>query len=199
MKAHNDIEQGSKEWFDLRKGKMTASHATAIGNCGKGLDTYINQIMSEKYSSAETEKFSNEHTDRGNEYEPIARAVYELENNVTVKQVGFIEMDDRPAGASPDGLVNEDGGLEIKCIKDDKYFLYLSGKNTKPDSDHDWQVQMNLLITKRAWWDLLYYNPNYQKNMVVFRIYPDAKKQEALQEGIDKGTQMMYEIDNLMA
>lgn len=70
---------------------MTASHATAIGNNGKGLETYILEMMAESYSSGEKERYSNEHTERGNELEGQARSIYELENMVTVDQVSFIE------------------------------------------------------------------------------------------------------------
>ena len=63
MKIHNNIEQGSDDWFAIRKGKLTASHAQAIGNIGKGLDTYINELMSEYYSSGEKEQFTNKHTE----------------------------------------------------------------------------------------------------------------------------------------
>ena len=85
MKIIKDIEQGSQDWFDIRKGKMTASHAQAIGNQGKGLETYIYELMAEYFSSGEKEQFSNEHTERGNELETLARQIYELEKEVSVK------------------------------------------------------------------------------------------------------------------
>ena len=103
MLIHN-LEQGTPEWFALRKGKMTASHAQAIGNDGKGLDTYIFKIMAEEYSSGEVVHFSNSHTDRGNELEAVARSLYEMENDVIVEQVGFIEHDNY-VGCSPDGIM----------------------------------------------------------------------------------------------
>ena len=78
MKIYKDINQGSPEWFEIRVGKVTASHAQAIGNNGKGLDTYLLEVVSEMFSSSEKEHYSNEHTERGNELEPIARSMYEL-------------------------------------------------------------------------------------------------------------------------
>jgi putative phage-type endonuclease len=191
MKIHNNIEQGSDDWFAIRKGKLTASHAQAIGNIGKGLDTYINELMSEYYSSGEKEQFTNKHTERGNELEPVARQIYELENDCVVEQVGFIEYNDY-VGCSPDGLIGEDGGLEIKCIDDKGYFQCLL--NNEIDSKYIWQVQMNLLITGRRWWDLVIYNPNYQKSMLVYRIEPDNKKQEALLEGFKTGEAQIIKI-----
>ena len=61
MKIHN-MEQCSPEWFDIRAKKMTASHASEIGDCGKGLESYIIKMMAEAYSSGEKEHFSNIHT-----------------------------------------------------------------------------------------------------------------------------------------
>jgi len=188
-----NVEQGTSEWFNARKGKMTASHATAIGNNGKGLDTYITEIMSEYYSSAEREQFSNEHTDRGNEYEATARGIYEFENDVTVEQVGFIEYDEY-TGCSPDGLVGEEGGIEIKCVSDSKYFRFLLNGESEIDNGHIWQIQMNLLITGRKWWDLVMYNPNFKRSTCVYRTTPDEEKFEALKKGLEKGKAKILEI-----
>lgn len=193
MSKIHDVEQGSPEWFDIRMGKMTASHAQAIGNCGKGLDTYITELMSEFFSSKEKEQFSNSHTDRGNEYEPTARELYEFENDVEVKEVGFVEFNEY-VGASPDGLVGEDGGVEIKCIDDKDFFKHLLNGEKEVDSKHIWQIQMNLLITGRKWWDLIIYNPNYKKSMCVYRILPDVEKFNGLREGFQKGEEMIKNI-----
>ncbi len=181
MKIH-EIEQQSPEWFNVRKLKATASHATAIGNCGKGLDTYVLEIVAEYLSSADKEQFSNKHTDRGNELEPQARTIYELTTGKDVKQVGFIEYNDY-VGCSPDGLVEDDGGIEIKCPDDKEYFKILLEKENAISSDYIWQVQMNLLITNRKWWDLIFYNPNYKQTIIVFRIYPDEEAQKKLKQG----------------
>jgi len=94
MKIHKDIIQGTPEWHAIRKGKLTASHAQEIGNCGKGLDTYIMEVLAGEYSSGEVEFYKNKDMDRGTELEPSARAIYELENNVVIEQVGFVEHSD---------------------------------------------------------------------------------------------------------
>lgn len=195
MKIYDNIEQGSEEWFAIRKGKMTASHAQAIGNNGKGLDTYILELMADFYSSGEKEQFSNKHTERGEELEPVARQIYELETGNEVKQVGFIEHNPN-VGCSPDGLVGEDGGIEIKAIDDVGYFKYLLNGEKEIDSKYVWQVQMNLLITGRKWWDFIAYNPNYKKSMCIFRITPDKDKFEALEKGFEIGRAKILEIEN---
>lgn len=175
-----NFEQQSKEWFDCRKGKITASHAQAIGNCGKGLETYINELMSEYYSSGEKERFSNKHTDRGNELEPIARDIYEMETGNKVDEVGFCELNEF-VGCSPDGFVGKEGGIEIKSLDDKAYFELLIEQNI--NTSYLWQIQMNLLITDRKWWDFVAYNPNYKKSIYIKRILPDKEKFEELEKG----------------
>ncbi len=192
MKIH-EIEQQSPEWFNVRKLKATASHATAIGNCGKGLDTYVLEIVAEYLSSADKEQFSNKHTDRGNELEPQARAIYELTTGKDVKQVGFIEHNDY-VGCSPDGLIDDDGGLEIKCIDDVGYLKMLLGEEIS--SDYQWQIQMNLLITGRKWWDFVAYNPNFKQSIIIKRVVPDKDKQEKLSNGFILAENKIKEILN---
>lgn len=191
------VEQGTPEWFEVRKGKMTASHATAIGNHGKGLDTYIIELMAEFFSSGEKENFSNKHTDRGTEYEPTARDLYAFEYDVDVETVGFVELNEF-IGCSPDGLIGEDGGLEIKCVDDVKYFKHLLNGENEIDSDYLWQIQMNLKITGRAWWDLVIYNSNYKKSMCVYRIMPDEEKFKELDLGFELGISKIKQIKNII-
>lgn len=184
------MEQGSDEWFEIRKLKMTASNAQAIATAGAGLDTYITNLVSEYLSSAEKENFSNEHTERGHELEETVRALYELEKGEKVEEVGFVELDEY-IGCSPDGFVGEDGGLEIKCPSDNVYFKQII--ENKIPSNYRWQVQMNLYITGRKWWDLVFYNPNFQKNMVIYRILPNEDDFLKLENGFQKGKELIKE------
>ncbi len=183
MKIYKEIIQGSPEWFEIRVGKVTASHAQAIGNNGKGLENYILEVVAEMFSSSERERYSNEHTERGSELEPIARAMYELQNDVEVEEIGFAEYNDF-VGCSPDGLVGKDGMIEIKCPDDKTYFNLLI--NEKIDSAYIWQCQMNMLILERKWCDLVFYNPNFEKSMKIFRLEPDKEMFSKLKEGFEK-------------
>jgi putative phage-type endonuclease len=183
MKIYKDINQGSPEWFEIRVGKVTASHAQAIGNNGKGLDTYLLGVVSEMFSSAQKDQYSNEHTERGNELEPLARSMYELQENVEVEEIGFAEYNDF-VGCSPDGLVGDDGMIEIKCPDDKTYFNLLMNENI--DSSYIWQCQMNLLILEKKWCDLIFYNPNFEKSMKIFRLKPDKEMFSRLKEGFAK-------------
>lgn len=191
MIIHN-MEQQTPEWFEVRKLKMTASHAQAIGNNGKGLESYTDELLADYLSSATKENFSNEHTERGNELEGTARGIYEFENDVEVTEVGFIEHSEY-VGCSPDGLVGEDGGIEIKCISDLPFFKHLMNGESEIESKYIWQIQMCLLITQRKWWDLLIYNPNFKKSMYIKRYTPDKEMQDKLILGFEKGEKIIKE------
>ena len=193
MKIIKEIEQQSPEWFEIRKGKMTASHAQAIGNAGKGLETYVYDLVAEEYSSAEKEHFTNEHTERGNELEATARGIYELENNVDVEQVTFIEYNEY-VGCSPDGLIGEDGLIEIKSPSDTEYLKYLIFGESQIDTKYIWQCQMQMLVTGRKWNDLVIYNPNFKKSMLVFRIEPDKEMFDKLLNGFEVGKKLILEL-----
>ncbi len=185
MKIH-DLEQQSEEWFKIKELKLSSSEATAIGNNNKGLDSLARQLVREHLAGRKN--FTNNHLDRGNEYEPIARELYELETGRKIVKVGFIELDER-VGCSTDGLIDEDGIAEIKSPDDPAYFDLLI--DMKVDSGYMWQAQMEILVTKRKWVDLIYYNPNFSKNMVIFRIYPDPVMQEKLLIGIESGKKLI--------
>ncbi len=190
VKIHN-MEQRSDEWFAIKKGKASASRAQAIGNGGKGLENYIIEIMAEYYSSAEQENYTNEHMQRGIELEPIAKQVYELENDCEIKEIGFAEYNEF-VGCSPDGLIGKEGMIEIKCPSDKVYLDILV--NEKIDSGYVWQCQMNMLILERKWCDLIFYNPNFKKSMYIKRLKVDKDKQDKLLKGFKKVEEEIIKI-----
>lgn len=192
MKIH-DMIQGSDEWKAIRKGKMTASNAQAIGNNGKGLDTYIHELLSEEFSSGVYESYTNPHMERGNELEEAARAMFELEHGIKVDQVGFVEYSEY-AGCSPDGLIGEDEGCEIKAHADKSHFRLILYGADEIDSKYMWQIQCNLLMTGRKKWKYIAYNPNFEKNLLVFDILPDPKMHTALLEGLKRGEELILSI-----
>ena len=180
------MEQGSDEWFDIKKGKMSASHAQAISAQGKGLDTYIHELMSEYYSSGERDSYSNEDMERGIELEAQAVEMYELENNVKTEKVGFVELNEY-VGCSPDRLVGEDGMIEVKCPKDKNHFKFLLEGAKAIESKYIWQMQMQMFITERKYNIFLSYNPNFKRSLFACRIEIDPAAQAKLKEGFRIG------------
>jgi len=184
----HDMEQRSDEWYKIRELKLTASNATAIASSGKGLETYTTKIVSEYFSSSEEESYSNKHIERGIELESEARSIYELETSNVVKEVGFIEHSEN-VGCSPDGLIEKDGGIEIKCNEDKAYTeLAISDK---VDTTYMWQMQMSILICNCKWWDFVCYNPNYKRSIYIKRITLDTTAQDKLLKGIGKGVEQI--------
>jgi len=96
-------------------------------------------------------------------------------------------------GASPDGLVGEDGLLEIKCFADTKHFK-MTKKGIEVESQYMWQMQMQLLFTERKWVDFVVYNPNYKDSLLIERVLPDKEKQDKIREGLKKGEELLNEI-----
>lgn len=190
MEVYN-FEQRSPEWYEIRKGRMTASKASCIAKADSGLDTYIIEIMSEYFSIAPKEMYINDDMQRGIDLEPEAKLVYELEKSVTVEPIGFVIYNEY-AGASPDGLVDDDGLIEIKCPKDTTYTKLLYDEKIKPD--YVWQMQMQMLITGRKWCDFVAYNDHYDKNVFIKRVERDEEKIQKLIEGITKGGQLIEKI-----
>jgi putative phage-type endonuclease len=191
MKIHN-IEQGSPEWFDIRKGKLTASKAQAIASNSKGLETLCYELLAEKYSSAVWESYSNDDMERGKLLEEQAREMYELETGNKIEKIGFVETDEY-TGCSPDGFIGKDGLIEIKCKKDTTYFRAIIEE--KIDTGYEWQVQMQLLLTGRKWVDFVDYNPNYKKSMNITRIKADKDMQDKITKGLEAGRKMLKEIE----
>lgn len=201
-KEHN-CEQQSEEWFALRlKYPLTASNAQAIGNQGKGLETLCWEKLAEKYSTAKQIRYSNVNTDRGNELEPLARQMYELETGNTVTEVGFVTDEEISAvgGASPDGLVNDDGLFETKAFDDVKHFKavceFKKTGTLKIDSQYIWQMQQQMLFTGRKWCDFVPYNPNFEQSLLIVRVFADEKMQADIIAGLKQGEEFIKGIEN---
>ena len=190
MKIHN-FEQRTDEWYAIRRGKMSASNAETIIANGKGLETYIYNLMAEYYSSAEKENYINADMQRGIDLEPEARLEFEFYTNLDVQEVGFIEYNDF-IGVSPDGLVGDDGLIEIKCPNDSIYFKLLLSNNIKPE--YIAQMQMQMYVTERQYCYFVSYNPNFEKSLYIKKISRDEEMIEKLKKGLERGTQLIKEI-----
>jgi len=192
-----DVVQKSEEWLALRREyPQTASEAETIRVGGKGLETLIFKKMSEKYSSGEALRFSNPDTDRGEDSEPTARALYCLERGVEVKEIGFITNDEISpvAGCSIDGMVGEEGLWEGKGFGDAKHFK-MTIRGIEIEKDYMSQMQMQMLLTGLPWCDFSAYCPNHIPSLLTQRVYADAKIQKEILEGLKKGEEIIKEIE----
>ena len=190
------MPQKSEEWFAIKVGKMTASHANTIRANGAGLKTYIIDILADMFSSAEKASYTNEDMERGNNLEDEAREFYEALTSVMVEQVGFVEINEF-SGVSPDGLVNEDGLIEIKCPNDKTFVKLLLDKKVKKEYNDQMQIQM--YATNRQWCDYFCYNPNFEQCYFLHRVLRDEKAIEEIKLGIEEGSKQIKQGIELLS
>lgn len=190
MKVYN-CEQGSEEWLKCRLGKLTGSVAHTIATNGKGLETLCLEKATEILTGIIPDGYKNDAMQHGNDYEAEARSIYELETGNTVIQVGFCE-DNEFVGVSPDGLIGDDGLIEIKCPTDKTYTQYLIDGVIKPE--YYSQMQMQMLITNRNWCDYVVYNPNFKKTIIIKRVKADKEHMEKIGAGLGYGMRKIKEI-----
>lgn len=125
------------------------------GGASVGRRTYMLKLAGEIITGEPMESFSNQHTDRGHEFEPEARDLYAFQTGAQLERIGFIK--NGKAGASPDSLIGEDGGAEIKTKLPHLLAEILLKDEFPPE--HKAQVQGTLWITGRQWWDIAVYWP----------------------------------------
>jgi len=170
-----DINQNTDEWLALRAGKLTSSKLGCVmANYGKAfgepakkyaVNVAIEQITGNPISGG----YSNEHMERGHEQEPMARMMYEEHNFSDVTNGGFFDLG--LVGCSPDGLVGDDGVIEIKSVIASVQFANV--KRGKVDPAYFWQCVGNLKFTGREWLDFVSYCSEFPEGKQLFthRIY----------------------------
>jgi len=194
MIVHNEINQNSPEWFQIRCGKLTASDAQAIATRGKGLETLVAKKVAEILTGeAEENGYTNQFMENGHTLEDDARIAYELETGNIVDCVGFCERD-KWSGASPDGMVGEDGLVEIK--NKIGYLFVLEMLDDKIDSGHYWQTQYQLWVTGRQWCDYLVHNPRFPKKLIIKRVTRDEDAIAKIEAGVNDG---IAQIESMLA
>jgi predicted phage-related endonuclease len=129
------------------------------------------QIAGERLLGKSVEGYTNGNMQRGQELEAEAREAYEIITSQEVRQVGFCLSDNGLYGVSPDGLIGDEGGLEIKCPTLPVHILYLL--ENKLPTDYIQQVQGQLLVTGRKWVDFFSYFPGIKP--LIVRVYPDKE------------------------
>lgn len=205
MEVIKDIEQGSEEWLKMRLGWITASRfkdVMANGRSGapsKTRKSYMMQLAAEALSGEVLESYSNEYMEWGTKTEPQARAMYEFDSGNDVDEVSFIRLGgDRKVGISPDGLIGERGGLEIKCPKTTTQIeTYLDGRMP---AHHKPQVQGSLWVTGRDWWDFVSFDPRIEGKASYFcvRVERDEKYISELEEKCFEFERELLEMINVL-
>ena len=168
-----ECTQGSPEWAAARLGVPTASQFSRIvttkGQLSKSATGYLHELLAEYLLGFAVDGASSGFMDRGTALEHEAVAHYEFVKDVDTTPVGFVLRDDGRAGCSPDRLVGDAGGLELKCPAVGTHVGYLLNE---PATKYHTQVQGCIWICEREWWDLMSYNPELPPAIV--RVPRDA-------------------------
>jgi len=179
------MQQRTEEWFAARCGKVTASRMKDIiaKSDTAAYRNYQAEIISERLSGRPAESYSSREMQRGTELEPKARAVYLLETGSDVSETGLIPHPSiANSGASPDGLVDSDGLLEIKCPNTATHIDFLLHR--QPKREYILQMQWQMACTGRLWCDFVSYDDRLPEPhaYACIRIMRDPETIERLEQ-----------------
>lgn len=196
------MEQQSAEWFAARIGRVTASRvADVIARTKSGYSAsranYLAELVAERLSGTRAEGFTNSAMQWGTDQEPEARLAYEFRTDEEVEEVGFVQ---HPviamSGASPDGLVSDDGLIEIKCPNTATHIETLltgiiPGK-------YETQMLWQMACTGRDWCDFASFDPRLPEAMRLYvkRFYRDNERIAELE---DEVRTFLFELDTTVS
>ena len=190
--------QGSPEWLQVRLGKVTASRVadlTARTKTGWGASraNYAAELIAERLTGCTAPSFTNAAMQHGTLCEPLARQAYQDRHGVLVTEIAFVEHPEiAMSGASPDGLVGDDGLIEIKCPNTATHLDTLLGEPIP--AKYVTQMMWQLACTGRQWCDFASFDPRLPENMQlhVQRVHRDVSMILDLEQQV---TEFLAEID----
>ncbi len=190
-----DVEQNTPEWEKARTGMPTSSNFDEIitTRCtpSKQKQKFMYQLAAERITGVKEETYKNAIMLRGIEMEPEARSMYELLTGNEVTTVGICYLNKKKLfGCSPDGLVGEDGLIEIKCPTSAVHVSYLLA-NGFP-KDYFQQLQGQLFVTGRKWVDFFSYYPGIKP--LLFKVMPDRWFIKALETELEAFCKELDEV-----
>lgn len=187
MIIHN-MEQHSEAWYGVRPGRVTGTCFKALV-AGESTATYkdlVTNLACEIITGKRAETYSNANMENGTETEPEARREYEILFDCDVKEVGFITPDEDHKyhewiGVSPDGVLSDNGMIEIKCPLAKTHMGYIEAN--KLPSEYRHQIQGQLFVTGFAYCDFISYVPDMKS--FVIRVYPDQELFKEFEKRLD--------------
>ncbi|EBK5177062.1 YqaJ viral recombinase family protein [Salmonella enterica] len=199
------MEQRSPEWFAARCGKVTASRlydvmARTKSGYAASRQNYMAELICQRLTGKPEEGFTNAAMMRGTELEPVAREVYALnEFDAVISEVGLI---DHPTiagfAASPDGIVNDDGLIEIKCPNTWTHLQTL--KTGVPKYQYLLQMHAQMMCTGRKWCDFVSFDDRLPPELAYFKTrinFDEVLAEEIEQEVVKFLTELETEIQNI--
>jgi putative phage-type endonuclease len=192
------IEQRTDAWFQARLGKVTASKvADIIAKTQSGYSTsranYMAQLVCERLTGQKSEGFTNAALQHGIDTEPLARASYEALRDILVDEVGFVPHPSIiMAGASPDGLVSDDGLLEIKCPNTATHIETLLSQSVP--GKYNTQMQFQMACTGRQWCDFVSFDNRLPNELQLF-VKRVPRDNEFIKQMEDEVVKFLNELD----
>ena len=195
------LDQGSEEWLTARRGKITGSRFKDArdklkgGQPSKACLGYAMDVARERIGGIAPSKFQNQAMRIGTEQEPFARAMYEARTGHMVDEAGLYLSDDAVFGLSPDGLVNDDGVIEIKTmVGSDTLFTAVADGDVSAYMD---QCLGYLWLLGRQWVDLVIWTPDLN-HMAIHRITRDENAIEALEADLMAFARLVTQYENTL-
>lgn len=183
MKIRTDLEQNSLDWLVARAGVVTASEFDNLltpkfePRKGQTPETYLWRKLAERWTGGPLPGYQTLDMEAGQIRESEAIPAYEFEHSEQIQRVGFVTTDDERVGCSPDGLIGDDGGIEVKCPMAHTHVGYLLGGEVP--EQHLTQVHGSIYVTGRKWWRFMSYRRGFP--MLVKLVERD----DAIQRKID--------------
>lgn len=185
------MEQRTDEWYKARLGKVTASRVADVvartkSGYGASRANYMAELVCERLTGVRGDFYQNAAMVWGTEQEPAARAAYEALTGALVVETGFVpHFTIDMSGASPDGLVGDDGLVELKCPQTNTHLDTLIFEAVPSKYFH--QIQWQLACTNRQWCDYVSYDPRLPENMQLFvkRVMRDNEQIDMLETEVN--------------
>ncbi|WP_286898837.1 lambda exonuclease family protein [Achromobacter sp. UBA2119] len=197
--------QGSQEWLDARRGVITGSRFKDCrdklkgGAPSKKCLSYAMDVARERVGGRTPEVFANAAMRTGTEQEPFARAAYEAKTGNFVEEAGFITTDDGLFGVSVDGLVDDDGIIEIKTmVSSDTLFTAVVDADIGAYTD---QCNGAMWLLGRKWVDLVLWAPDLDpigRQLTIIRIERDDDAIEELEEELMAFERLVSKYEHLL-
>ena len=196
------MDQRSDEWFSARLGKVTASGVADVmartkSGPAASRENYMMQLLCERLTGRKDDGFTTPAMQRGVDLEPLARSAYEVESGLMVVETGLCIHPKIPNfGASPDGLVGDDGLLEIKCPNTKAHVEFL--RTGKPAGEYIWQMMAQMACTDRRWCDFVSFDDRMPEPL-QFKCVRIHRDEEVITSMISGVLQFLAELDALEA
>jgi len=189
----HEVTQGSKEWLELKKGRVTGTRLKEV--MGKNSSKLIYELIAERYENKES--YQSSEMSEGVLKEPWAIDKYQEETGQTVREVGFISQGD-DIGLSPDGLVGNKKAVEVKCPSLAKHIEYVV--QDKLPAEYKWQVvHYFLVIEELEELDFISYHPSFPLKELHIVNVKRTDLEEDIQEAKEKLTAFLEKYNQTLA